>query len=260
MSLIKKLREWRVRHKVAAAIMEGATLYAGTNAAVAAVETFVQPQQQIVETIVDTVIPSAQADYFDGCRGPEMFQLDQRVTLSEGTPGYTLLPKVFIDQNEDGHSFFGVTPFMYTPGQKPAVGVGAGMFVDLGEHVKMLGVVPVVYNTEGEALNINPTVYATIMAGKFLIDPRVSYLASINEQGTTHNLAFGTTVGLMIDNVVIGGDVETAIDPANAQSEQLEGNLKYGGIIRVDLDKQHKNWMQAYFGKDSVTVGFRANF
>jgi len=202
----------------------------------------------------------AQADYFDGCRGPNTFQLDQRLTLGEGAAGYKLLPKFFVDNDEDGNGFFGVTPFIYTPGQKPIVGVGAGMFLDVSKNLKILGVVPVVYNAEGEALNINPTLYATIMAGKLLIDPRISYNASINEQGTIHNLSWGTTVGLMIDNVVIGGDVETGFDPANAQGEQLRENLKYGGIIRVDLDKEHKNWLQTYVNKDAVSVGFRANF
>jgi len=251
MTLITKLKEFRARHKITTAIMEGAAAFTAVNAGAVALEELTKVETPIIET--------AQADYFDGCRGPNMFQLDQRITLSE-TPGYTLLPKVFVDKNKDGHGFFGVTPFMYTPGQKPAVGAGAGMFVDLGKYAKMLGVVPVVYNAEGEAVNINPTVYATIMAGKVLVDPRVSYLASFAKGDTTHNLSFGTTLGVMIDNVIIGGDVETSFDPSNAQSEQLEKNLKYGGIIRVDLDPQHKNWVQAYFNNNSLTVGFRANF
>lgn len=252
MSIIQKLREFRKNHRIASAILDGAAAFTAMNAGAIALEELAK-----VET---PIIQQANADYFDGCRGPEMFQLDQRLSLGEtGLGNYTLLPKVFLDQNNDGTGVFGVTPFIYTPGHKPAAGAGAGMFFDLGK-VKLLGVLPIVYNAEGEAVNINPTVYATIMAGKFLFDPRISYLASINEEGTAHNLSWGATVGLMLDNVVIGGDVETGFNPADAHAEQLRENLKYQGILRVDLDAQHKNWFQTYFGKDAVGIGFRANF
>ena len=201
----------------------------------------------------------ARADFFDGCRGPNEAQLDQRITLSESAPNYTLLPKAFIGVGEEGHGIFAVTPINYTPKSKPNVGAGVGGFLDLGA-VKLLGVVPVVYSAEGEVININPTVYATIMAGNVLFDPRVSYLASISGDRTQHNLSFGATIGYKIDDVILGLDVATGFDPKNPNVEQLEKSLDYQGIIRVDLDKEHKHWVQAYLGKDAIGIGFRANF
>jgi hypothetical protein len=207
-----------------------------------------------------TLTPAkANADYFDGCRGPNKAQLDQRVTLGDGAPSYTLLPKAFIDADEDGNGAFVVAPVNYTPKEKPSVGVGVGGFFDLGK-VKLLGVVPVVYSAEGEVVNINPTLYATMMAGNFVFDPRISYLASIAEKGTSHNVSFGATIGYKIDDVILGFDVGTSFNPENPKADQLEQAFDYQGIIRVDLDKEHKHWVQAYLGKDAVGIGFRANF
>lgn len=208
--------------------------------------------------VLGTAAP-ARADFFDGMRGPNDAQLDQRVTLGDGAPNYTLLPKTFIGVGEEGHGIFAVTPVNYTPKQKPNVGAGIGGFLDLG-NVGLLGVVPVVYSAEGKVTNINPTVYATIMAGNFLFDPRISYLASISGDGTQHNLSFGATIGYKIDDVILGLDVATGFDPKNPNTEQLEKSLDYQGIIRVDLNQEHKHWIQAYLGKDAVGIGFRANF
>jgi|GEM_PF-2415077 hypothetical protein len=201
----------------------------------------------------------ARADFFDGRKGPNDAQLDQRITLSEGAPNYTLLPKAFVDTDGDGNGIFAVTPLSYSPSKKPNVGAGIGGFLDLGS-VGLLGVVPVVYSTEGKVTNINPTVYATMMAGNFLLDSRVSYLASITGDGAQHNLSFGTTVGYKIDDVILGLDVATGFDPKSPNVEQLRQSLDYQGIIRVDLDQEHKHWVQAYLGQDAIGIGFRANF
>ena len=75
--------------------------------------------------VLGTAAP-ARADFFDGMRGPNDAQLDQRVTLGDGAPNYTLLPKTFIGVGEEGHGIFAVTPVNYTPKQKPNVGAGIG--------------------------------------------------------------------------------------------------------------------------------------
>lgn len=118
------------------------------------------------------------------------------------------------------------------------------------------------YSVEGKATNINPTVFATIMKGNFLADPRVSYLTSIAGDDVSHNVNFGSTFGYVIDNVVLGFDVGTGITlkPNTEKSQQLKDNFLYQGIIRVDLDEKHRNWLQTYVGKDAVGIGFRANF
>lgn len=252
MSIIKTIKEWRANHKIASAIMDGATVFAAGNAGAAAIDALVQPETPIITEV--------KADFYDGCRGPNLLQLDQRLVLSEGTPNYTLLPKMFVDTDDESKmGVFGVTPLNYTPGKKPTFGAGIGGFYDLGK-VSLLGVVPVVYLMEGEVTNINPTLYATIMAENFLIDPRVSYLASIAGDNIVHNVTFGATLGYKIDNVILGVDVGTGFDPANTTRDQLRDYFAYQGIIRIDLDEEHKNWIQAYLGKDTVGLGFRSNF
>jgi len=247
MTLLNKIRKLRANHKIARIIADGATAFAAGNATAAALDTLAGTQ----------TIAEAKADFYDGCRGPNQLQLDQRVTLGDKV-NYTLLPKGFVNLSKKG-GLFGVTPFSFTPGENPAFGVGMGGFYNLGK-VSLLGVLPVVYNAQGDTTNINPTLYATIMAGDLLIDPRISYLASISDEGTTHNLSFATTMGYKIDNVLLGFDIGTGIDPSNPTTEQLEENLNYQGIIRIDLDPKHKNWIQAYFGPKAVGIGFRTNF
>lgn len=119
---------------------------------------------------------------------------------------------------------------------------------------------PVIYHSEGDITTLNPTLYTTIMAGKLLIDPRISYLAKLSEAGNSHQLSFGLTVGYVIDNVVLGLDAETGFDPENSTAEQLRDNLNYQGILRIDLYPQHNNWVQAYLGKEAIGIGFRSNF
>ena len=257
MNLIKKLKNWRTNHKIATAIMDGAAIFAAGNAGAAAIDALVETKTPIIQ--------EASADYFDGMRGPNLLQLDQRLSFNEeGNINYTLLPKGFldlVDDNEKGKAkggLFGVTPISYSPGTSPAVGVGVGGYVNLG-NVGLLGVVPIVYNSEGEVTNINPTLYATIMAGKMLIDPRISYLAQISGDNTTHNVSFGSTFGYIIDNVILGFDIGSGFDPSNASNDDLRNQLKYQGIIRIDLDQKHKHWVQAYLGKDTVGIGFRTN-
>ncbi|MFA6461199.1 MAG: hypothetical protein WCV90_02945 [Candidatus Woesearchaeota archaeon] len=202
----------------------------------------------------------ARADFYDGCRGPNTLQLDQRVGLGKESTNYTLLPKVFVDVGEEEKGgIFGVAPLMYTPEHKPVAGAGIGGYYSL-ENVSLLGVVPVVYNAEGRTTNINPTLYATLMAGRFLVDPRISYLASIADGKTSHTLSFGSTVGFKLDNIILGFDVETSLDPKDGSVQQLKDNFKYQGILRIDLDQKHKNWLQTYISKDAVGIGFRANF
>jgi len=202
----------------------------------------------------------AHADFYDGYRGPKPFQLDQRLTMGEsGTPNYTLFPKAFIDSDGNGRGVFAVTPFNYTPGHHPNVGAGIGGFYDLG-GISLLGVAPVVYSSEGKILHVNPTLYATAGFGDLLLDPRLSYLANISKDGTTHRIGFGATVGYTIDNVVLGVDAEIVVDPTHPSNAQVSGSFAYQGIIRIDLDADHRDWLQAYIGKDAVGIGFRSNF
>ena len=58
----------------------------------------------------------------------------------------------------------------------------------------------------------------------------------------------------------MGLDVESSIDLENPTEEQLKKNLNYQGILRIDLDPEHNNWVQAYLGPKAVGIGFRANF
>lgn len=264
MSIFKKIRKWRANHKIAAAISNGAAVFAAGNVGGAMLDALIQPQT--VHTSPIQLIQDANADFYDGCRGPNMLQLDQRLAFGEnGANSYTLLPKVFVDADKDGKGLFGVAPFNYTPNHKPNAGAGVGGFYDLGK-VSFLGVVPVMYSAEGKAININPTVFVTIMTGNLLVDSRISYLASIPSEisleahNTAHNVSFGTTIGYAIDNVIVGVDAETGIDAKNPKSQQLKDGLKYQGILRIDLDTGHKNWLETYIGKEAVGVGFRANF
>ncbi len=253
MTLLNKIKQWRANHKVASTIIDGATAYASMNTAALALEELAK-----VET---PIIQEANADYFDGCRNPKDFrlQLDQRVSLSEGTPRYTLLQKAFIDNNKDGDGLFAMFRFMYAAGETPSTGLAGGGFFDLGS-VKLLGAVPIFYYDETKTTEINPVLQATIQVGDFVFDPRIAYSASISGNGTEHKLGFGSTFGYMIDNVILGFDVSTGFDPESPKPEQLGQRFDYQGIIRVDLDQEHKHWIQAYLGKDAVGIGFRTNF
>lgn len=201
----------------------------------------------------------AIADFYDGFRGPNTFQLDQRLTLSPDSINYTLLPKAFIDTDNDGAGAFVVAPFSYTPGTSPTAGLGGGGFVKLGENASLLGVVPVLYGGQHRAVTVAPTVYATFGVGNVLVDPRISYAATINKQ-ISHSASAGTTIGYQHGRVIVGLDVETSSSLTKLSIDTIIENLAFQGIIRIDFDDQHTNWLQTYVAPQSITGAWRTNF
>jgi len=276
MTILQKIRDWRKNHRIASAIFEGAAVFTAANVAGATLDALVQPQTQIVSPVsdvvagvADAIIPQAHADFYDGARGPRKYQIDQRLIFDgSNAPTYKLLPKLFSDDDGDGTGIFGVAPFIYTPKQKPAMGAGVGVFhgFDLGS---LLAVLPVVHSLEGKTTNINPTLYVTLMPkvgeGYILIDPRVSYNLGIGDDGSlSHNVNAGLTLGYQHGLVIVGVDVNAGLGPsckdASKIRQQLKDSLEYGGIVRIDLDKDHSNWLQTYATNKGVTLAWRTNF
>ncbi|MBI5392257.1 hypothetical protein HZA96_00160 [Candidatus Woesearchaeota archaeon] len=251
MSLLEKLKQFRVNHKIAAAIIEGSAAFTAANTAQLALDQLLGTQ----------TITEARADYFDGYRGPNLLQFDQRLQFGKNGVNYTLLPKAFIDLQENA-GIFAVAPFNYSPEQLPTAGAGIGGYFST-DHLGLLGIVPVVYSAEGKATIINPTLFATIVLQHFQLNPRISYTVKIadgTESAAQHNIDFGCTVGYQIDNIILGFDIATAFDAKNPESKQLSENLLYQGILRIDLDNKHKNWLETYIEKDAIGIGLRNNF
>src|SRR3989338_5325229 len=184
MGLLQRIRKWRAHHRIAKKILDGVALYTTVNAADVVLEQLADVQTPIVQ--------EARADFYDGMRGPQMFQLDQRLMFDgKGGLNYTLLPKVFVDVGSQGNKgeptggLFAVTPLNYSPGTKPAFGSGVGGYVNFG-NVGLLGVVATVHDLENEITNVNPQLYATIIVRDFLLDPRVSYLLQTGKWSKTY--------------------------------------------------------------------------
>lgn len=223
--------------------------------------------QQIKQAIAGIVVLAASvvtpkaaiADFYDGFRGPQTFQLDQRLTLSADNVTYTLLPKAFIDTDRDGTGVFAVAPVMHTPGTAPAAGIGIGAFVKIGESAGLLSVVPVVYDGEHQTTTVAPTAYATFGVGNILFDPRMSYAATTNKQ-VSHLASAGTTIGYQHGRVIVGLDTEVGSSLTKLSVDSLIESLAIQGIIRIDLDGQHTNWLQTYVAPHSITGAWRTNF
>lgn len=101
MSILQKIRKFRTNHKIAAAISDGAAVFAAGNAGAAVLDSLLEPQSshtsytsQASHTPQIQLITEANADFYDGCRGPNTLQLDQRIAFGENSAAnYTLLPK-----------------------------------------------------------------------------------------------------------------------------------------------------------------------
>ncbi|MBI1970994.1 hypothetical protein HYS47_04560 [Candidatus Woesearchaeota archaeon] len=214
-----------------------------------------------------TAPATAIADFYDGFRGPSTFQLDQRLTLSQDDVKdgvtYTLLPKGFIDTDNDGTGAFAVTPFSYALGSSPTAGLGAGGFVKIRENASMLGVVPVLYHAGQKAVTISPTLFTTVKVGDVLLDPRLSYAATISEKEPSHQASIGTTVGYQRGRVLVGLDVEASSSLTKLSIDSIIDSiiesLAVQGIIRIDLDDDHTNWLQTYVAPTAVTEAWRTN-
>ncbi len=209
-----------------------------------------------------------KADPWDGYRGPNDMQLDTRLKLTEGKPNMTLLPKTFIplgkSAGDESGGLFGVVPVTYTLGDNPAVGVGVGGWYQF-KHGSVLGVSPVVYDTQNKVLNWNPTLYATFQGGKqLLIDLRASYLLQRKGETTTHMVGVGTTVGLRLsERVLLGFDLDVNINPENATLEAVKDGLRCGGVLRVETVRSKgkpEQWLELYANNKFIGAGYRVNF
>jgi hypothetical protein len=123
MKLTEEIREWRANHKIATALIDGAVIYTGANAAALALDAFVQPQQGIIQTAnaeevtrtdtidnktvktTDTEItetkPTEEAKrpaliYAEASAGKEVMTLDTKLTI----------PLDRINEKLDGFRFF----------------------------------------------------------------------------------------------------------------------------------------------------------
>jgi len=224
MSLFQKLKQFRTNHKLVSALAEGSAAFAAGNSAAAVLDAFAGTQ----------IIKEAKADFYDGFRGPNLLQLDQRLFFGKDGVNYTLLPKAFIDIDANG-GIFAVAPFNYSPEQLPATGAGIGGYFST-EHFGLLGIVPVVYSAEGKTTAINPTMFTTILLQHFQLNPRVSYLLATDAKNDlNHSMDLGCTIGYQMDNITFGFDIGTGFDLADPEVKQMAEKLSYQGIIRIDF-------------------------
>ncbi len=218
----------------------------------------------LMATGIAGLASEARADPWDGYKGPGDMQLDSRLTLSEGKPNLTLLPKTFIPLGKGDGGLFGVIPVSYTLGNNPAVGAGIGGWYQF-KHGSILGVTPVVYDTQNKVLNFNPTLYATFQGGKhILIDLRASYLLQRQGENLTHMIGVGTTLGWrMTDKVLLGFDLDVNINPEDTKPETIRQGLKYGGVLRIDTvtnKGKPEQWLELYANNKFIGAGYRVNF
>lgn len=198
---------------------------------------------------------NAEADFFDGHRGPGGVQVDQRVFHVDDFSTATFY-RVFGEDRSSIDPGFIVKAFT-SDGEPTGYGFNVIGLIDdpfgHGKNLRMISGVQVDKKLKSGDTTISPSFASTIKLGKenlLTIDPRASYIINLDGED---DFSYACTVGLGSKRFRVGVDFK----------DSLNGELEYMGVIRIDKidgDGFPKYWWQGYVGRDKVGVGFRYNW
>ena len=185
-----------------------------------------------------------RAEFYDGCRGPTEYQLDQRMTLTADGTGYKPIAKHL------GDDLFVAVALPTQNGEAKAVGGGIGVIVDdaLGDHVKTIPMLGFGVPIDGSGVALEPTVYATGEFGKVTIDPRIWSSIFVDDEGMHYNgTGVGATVGYgFADRFRAGIDVERTPD----------GQVNTRGIASMVLEPKKQVLEVSVSSNDQVQLRY----
>lgn len=201
---------------------------------------------------------NAEADFYDGQRGPGIVQVDQIVNYDNDLSTATFFKLFGEDRSSIDPGFIG--KYFTKGGETTGFGFNVIGLIDdplgHGEHVRMVPGIQVDRDLKGDKTVISPSFASTIKIGKsgkgdfVTIDPRASYRINLNGED---EFVFGGTVGIGNEKYRAGVDF----------SGSSEKKPEYRGIVRIDNineDGFHSWWVQGYVGEDNAGIGIRFNW
>lgn len=193
---------------------------------------------------------SANADFYDGVRGPSKAQVHYTASIAD-TSTHSIATKYF------GDDIFAVG-VLATDSQAFQGGfAGVGYIAGELDRIKALPVLGYGLSGDGKQGTLNTILQATAFLdenGTFLADPR--YIISIPAHGQenhTPSHTFGLTPSVGDATVRVGPDLTYTLGQAH---------LNVGILLRYDIDaKGHSSWVEMGFDLEGRTqFQFRGNF
>ncbi|MBI2572923.1 hypothetical protein HYV86_03635 [Candidatus Woesearchaeota archaeon] len=202
-------------------------------------------------TLLLTAPTIANADFYDGQRGPTSGQA--HYTLSQGaqTTQHNLALKYF--GNTGSVSPVGIAA-LTTDGQQLCYFAGAGVII---EGLNPFSVIPILAYSTDERARVGTAHFvaqATIDLGTFVADPRYHLAVPVhkNTNNPNQNL-FGLTLSLGNPKVRIGLD--------GNYNPKTDKRPLTDVLVRYDLDsQQHTSWLEASIGETGAQLQWRGNF
>lgn len=201
--------------------------------------------------LITTLTPAlAQADFYDGVRGPSKAQVHYTMSAQDTTT-HNLAGKYF------GENIFAVGAV--TADGKSLLNGFAGVGY-IAEHFERIKAIPVIgYNTSGDGKKgtLNTILQATAFLdknGTFLADSR--YILSIPLHGQENHIPTHT-LGLTLS----AGNKHIRIGP-NLNYSLKDQKITSGALIRYNLNPEnHSSWLEVGLGTNgSAQFQFRGNF
>jgi hypothetical protein len=211
-------------------------------------------------TLATLASTPAYADFYDGAPLPPEKSWQEQVNVDVGEDvGLTAITK-YVPAN--GH-----TVSVLAVGETDGAlhhGFAQGYRFDVPfDNGNYLGVLPMVQGSIGaESVTLAPTLYTTVIAGRWTLDPRIQTPIAVTYSGNVSldAVVTGTTVGVAVnDNLRIGSDMQVNVLAP-------EDSLTLGTMLRYDPPRANRDhWMQfgltsTLEGTASAQVQYRMNF
>lgn len=194
---------------------------------------------------------SARAqDFYNGCKGPKAVQIDTYASHSDGKTSGMVIPKLFT-KNLDKSLPDLLLAIPYSISEHGGVenkGINLG-YITESQYGNIIGALGLFKDGEGKYDVLNPQVYFTHMRGHWTLDLEGNLPINLrtHEMGVSASATLGYGIN---DRLRIGGSI----------MKEKGKDLDYKANARIELAKDHRYWLQGYFGKDNVGVRLAVNF
>lgn len=202
----------------------------------------------VLGSIILCKTASAQ-DFYNGCRGPKAFQIDNYINHSNEKTSGMIIPKMFT-KNLDSSLTDMVIAIPNGISEKGIdnKGINTGIIFDNGNasYITALGLFK---DDKGKYVVLNPQAYATLMKDPWTFDAEGNLPINLRTHETGEFIA--ATIGYAIsDDLRIGGSI----------IKEKNKDIDFKANIRIRLEENNKYWAQIYAGKNYLGARLVANF
>jgi hypothetical protein len=201
--------------------------------------------------LISSYVSNAQ-DFYNGAPGPNLMQSDCYVMLDSKTKNMDgkYIEKIFPKINDDTKALIAL-PIGINDKGADMKGINLGLMKQKIFAKELYGTLAcgAFKGNEGYLTNISPQIYITALAKGFSVD--LEGILNFDIENNKCNSNGSMTIGYGNERIRAG-----VYGTLNSDK-----TLRYGGLVRLDMTKDHKFWTEIYIDdKKEFKIRLAANF